>query len=124
MDLTSRVAAGAHRMPTLGSEVIEDSFGDDRAGRVASAEKQHVTATLRHDYVRAQHPLVGRSDCEELDAGVQQDEVEAPLPQLVACSGETVSISLLPNSDMEPSDLKLSQAIPCGSVTQYLFDIA
>src|SRR5208282_712596 len=57
--------------------------------------------------------------------GAQHDEVAlSPLPQLPACSAPTGCALLLPYNGMAPSERKLSHAMPCGSVTQYLSDFA
>jgi hypothetical protein len=73
-------------------------------------------------YVGVQQPLVAQSGRAAFDSGAQQDEAAVTLPQLADCSPAAGSSA--PNRGIEPSDRKLSHAIPCGSVTQYLSDFA
>ena len=57
--------------------------------------------------------------------GPQQDEArDSSLPQLVVASAAPALTASLPNNGIVPSERKLSQAMPCGSVTQYLSDLA
>ena len=90
------------------------------------AEKEHVIQTLGHAYTFAQQPLATFAGTATLiSEGAQQDEAAAVLlPQLATGSAVAGSASALPNNGMEPSERKLSQAMPCGSVTQYLSDWA
>src|SRR5215472_7517565 len=57
--------------------------------------------------------------------GPQQDDAgNSFAPQLPVVSAPTGPTASLPNNGMDPSERKLSQAMPCGSVTQYLSDLA
>ena len=91
------------------------------------AEKQHVVQTFGHAYDFAQQPPEALTGVATIASdGTQHDEADAsPLAQPPAFFSATVrSFLLLPYSGTDPSERKLSQAMPCGSVTQYLSDLA